>query len=153
MAKYSNRQILAAVLNKWAQPALRQLAGQRLSSLPFMANIEAKIKQTGWVSPMWNLGGEISPLVQGLSSSIVEPLLVKYLQGVPDDALPQLAHGIVNDAIKNGGLTLFEGTVEFEVEDLEELKKLLRYNLPIVEYSAYEVITEEPKPQGRESAE
>lgn len=153
MAKYSNRQILAAVLNKWAQPALRQLAGQRLSSLPFMANIEAKIKQTGWVSPMWNLGGEISPLVQGLSSSIVEPLLVKYLQGVPDDALPQLAHGIVNDAIKNGGLTLFEGAVEFEVEDLEELKMLLRYNLPIVEYSAYEVITEEPKPQGRESAE
>lgn len=153
MAKYSNRQILAAVLNKWAQPALRQLAGQRLSSLPFMANIEAKIKQTGWVSPMWNLGGEISPLVQGLSSSIVEPLLVKYLQGVPDDALPQLAHGIVNDAIKNGGLTLFEGMVEFEVEDLEELKMLLRYNLPIVEYSAYEVITEEPKPQGEESAE
>ena len=118
-----------------------------------MANVEAKIRQTGWVSPMWSLGAEISPLVQGLSSSIVEPLLVKYLQGVPDEALPQLAHGIVNDAIKNGGLTLFEGSVEFEVEDLEELKKLLRYNLPIVEYNGYEVITEEPKPQGEESAE
>ncbi len=153
MAKYSNRQILAAVLNKWAQPAIRQLAGQRLSSLPGVANVEAKIRQTGCVSPMWNLGSEISPLVQGLSSSIVEPLLVNYLQGVPDDALPQLAHNIVNDAIKNGGLTLFEGAVEFEVEDLEELKKLLRYNLPIAEYKGYEVITEEPKPQGEESAE
>ena len=102
---------------------------------------------------MWSLGDEISPLVQGLSSSIVEPLLIKYLQGVPDDALPQLAHNVVNDAIKNGGLTLFEGAVEFEIEDLEELKKLLRYNLPIVEHNSYEVITEEPNPQGEESAE
>lgn len=153
MAKYSNRQILAAVLNKWAQPAIRQLAGQRLSSLPGVANLEAKIRQTGWVSQMWRLGDEISPLVQGLSSSIVEPLLVKYLQGVPDEALPELAHNIVNDAIKNGGLTLFEGAVEFEVEDLEELKKLLRYNLPIAEHNSYEVITEEPNPQGEECAE
>ena len=153
MAKYSNRQILAAVLNKWAQPAIRQLAGQRLSSLPLMANIEAKIKSTGWVSQMWSLGGEISPLVQGLSSSILEPLIVKYLQGVPDEALPQLAHNVVNDAIKNGGLTLFEGAVELEIEDIEELKKLLRYNLPIVKHDAYEVITEEPMPQGDEDAE
>ena len=148
MAKYSNSQILAAVLNKWAQPAIRQLAGSRLSALPFMANIEAKVKSTGWVSPMWSLGGELSPLVQGLSSSIVEPLLARYLQGVPDDALPQMAHTIVDDAIKNGGLTLLEGAVELEVEDLEELKKLLRYNMPIAEYKGYEVITEEPTPQG-----
>ena len=153
MANYSNRQILAAVLNKWAQPAIRQLAGQRLSTLPLVANLESKIRQTGWVSQMWSLGDEISPLMQGLSSSIVEPLLIKYLQCVPDDALPQLAHNIVNDAIKNGGLTLFEGAVELEVEDLEELKKLLRYNLPIAEYKGYEVITEEPNPLGEESAE
>lgn len=141
MAKYSNRQILAAVLNKWAQPAIRQLAGQRLSSLPGVANIEAKIRQTGWVSPMWSLGNEISPLVQGLSSSIVEPMLVKYLQGVPDDALPQLAHNVVNNAIKNGGLKLFDGAVEFEVEDLEELRTLLRYNLPVSEHESYQVVT------------
>lgn len=153
MAKYSNRQILAAVLNRWAQPAIGQLAGQRLSSRPGVANVEAKIRQTGWVSPMWSLGDEISIFVRGLSNSIVEPLLVKYLQGVPDDVLPQLAHNIVNDAIKNGGLTLFEGAIEFDVEDLEELKKLLRYNLPIAEYKGYEVITEEPNPQGEESAE
>lgn len=153
MAKYSNRQILAAVLNKWAQPAIRQLAGQRLSTLPGVANVEAKIRQTGWVSPMWNMVGELSPFLQGLLSSIIEPLLVEYLQGVPDEALPQLAHNVVNDAIKNGGLTLFEGAVQFEVEDFEELKKLLRYNLPIAEYKGYEVITEEPKPQGEESAE
>ena len=140
---WSNRQILAAVLNKWVQPAISQLASGRLSKLPFVSNIEAKIKATGFVSPMWSLGGEIAPLFNGLSSSLVEPIIAKYLQGVPDEAIPQMAHNIVNDAIKNGGLNLFEGNVVFEVEDLEELRTLLRYNLPITEIETYQVKTEE----------
>ena len=140
---WSNRQILAAVLNKWVQPAITQIASGRLSKLPFVSNIEAKIKATGFVSPMWSLGGEIAPLFNGLSSSLVEPIIAKYLQGVPDEAIPQMAHNIVNDAIKNGGLNLFEGNVVFEVEDLEELRTLLRYNLPITEIETYQVKTEE----------
>lgn len=147
MAKYSNRQILAAVLNRWAQPAIQQLAGQRLGSLPFLANIEAKIKQTGWVSPMWKIGNELSPMIGGVSSALVEPMILRYLQGLPDEALPELAHNIVNDAIKNGGLSLFEGAIELDVEDLQELQMLLRYNLPIEERDHYEVRTE-PMPQG-----
>ena len=140
---WSNRQILAAVLNRWAQPAIAQITSGRLSKLPFVSNIEAKIKATGFVSPMWSLGGEIAPLFKGLSSSLVEPIIAKYLQGVPDEAIPQMAHNIVNDAIKNGGLNLFEGNVVFEVEDLEELRTLLRYNLPITEIETYQVKTEE----------
>ena len=143
---FTNRQILAAVLNKWVQPALTQIASGRLSKLPFIGNIEQKIKSMGWVSPMWSFGGEIAPLFKGLSSSLVEPLIAKYLGGVPDEAIPQMAHSIVNDAIKNGGLNLFEGNVVFEVEDLEELRTLLRYNLPITEGSSYQVITEETEP-------
>ncbi len=146
---FSNAQKLAAVLNKWAQPAIQGLIGSRLGQLPFMANIDAKLRSTGWVSPMWNLSKEISPLIDGLSSSLVEPMLAKYLQGIPDDSIPELAHKIVEDAIKNGGLSLFEGKVEFEPEDLEELKTLLRYNLPVEEKAnAYKVLTEEPIPQG-----
>lgn len=140
---FSNRQILAAVLNKWVQPAIAQIASGRLSRLPFVSNIEAKIKATGFVSPMWSMGSEIAPLFKGLSSSLVEPIIAKYLQGVPDEAIPQMAHNIVNDAIKNGGLNLFEGNVVFEVEDLEELRTLLRYNLPITEIETYQVKTEE----------
>ena len=57
-------------------------------------------------------------------------------------------------AIKNGGLSLFEGKVEFEPEDLEELKTLLKYNLPIKEAtSSYSVLTEEPTPQGEDADE
>ena len=143
---WSNRQILAAVLNRWVQPAITQIASGKLSKLPFIGNIESKIKAMGWVSPMWSFGGEIAPLFNGLSSSLVEPIIAKYLQGIPDEAIPQMAHAIVNDAIKNGGLNLFEGNVVFEVEDLEELRTLLRYNLPITENQTYQVKTEETEP-------
>ena len=143
---WSNRQILAAVLSKWVRPALQGLVGTRISKLPFIGNIEAKIKATGFVSPMWNMGSEIAPLFNGLSSSLIEPIIAQYLKGVPDEAIPQMAHAIVNDAIKNGGLNLFEGNVVFEVEDLEELRTLLRYNLPITENQTYQVKTEETEP-------
>lgn len=142
---YSNRQILSAVLTKWMQPVINQFAGSKIGSLPFIANIEAKLKSTGWVSPMWSLGNEIAPLVGGIGNKLIEPMIAQYLNGVPDDAIPSIAHQIVQDSIKNGGLKLFEGKVEFEVADLEELQKLLRYNLPIKEAQSYEVLTEEPK--------
>ena len=146
---YSNAQKLAAVLNKWAQPAIQGLLGTRLGPLPFIANIDAKLRSTGWVSPMWSISKEISPLLDGLSSSLVEPMLARYLQGIPDEAIPELAHKVVEDAIRNGGLSLFEGKVEFETDDLEELRTLLRYNLPVPEKTgSYEVLTEEPIPQG-----
>ena len=146
---YSNAQKLAAVLNKWAQPAIQGLLGTRLGQLPFIANIDAKLRSTGWVSPMWTISKEISPLLDGLSSSLVEPMLARYLQGIPDEAIPELAHKVVEDAIRNGGLSLFEGKVEFETDDLEELRTLLRYNLPVPEKTgSYEVLTEEPIPQG-----
>lgn len=146
---YSNAQKLAAVLNKWAQPAIHGLLGTRLGQLPFIANIDAKLRSTGWVSPMWSISKEISPLLDGLSSSLVEPMLARYLQGIPDEAIPELAHKVVEDAIRNGGLSLFEGKVEFETDDLEELRTLLRYNLPVPEKTgSYEVLTEEPIPQG-----
>lgn len=151
---YSNAQKLAAVLNKWAQPAIQELIGGNLSRMPFLASIETKIKSTGWVSPMWSIVKEISPVLDGVSSSLIEPFIAKYISGIPDESIPQLAHNVVDDAIKNGGLSLFEGKVEFEPEDLEELKTLLKYNLPIQESAAsYSVLTEEPTPQGEDADE
>lgn len=143
---YSNAQKLAAVLHKWAQPAIQGLIGSRIDSLPFLGNIQEKVRSMGWVSPQWSLGKEFSPFFKGVTSSMIEPLLTRYLSNIPDEAIPQLAHNFVNDAIGQGGLVLFEGNVEFELEDLKELQKYLMYNLPVSEYSGYEVITEEPKP-------
>lgn len=136
---HTNSEILSAVLVKWGQPVIESLAGTKLMQLPFLANIEAKIKSTGWVSPMWSLSKELSPVMGGLSKEIVALLLSNYLKGVPDEALPQLAHSIVNNAIEQGGLSLMEGNIVFEREDMEELAKLLRYNLPISEKEEYQV--------------
>ena len=140
---YTNRQILAAVLNKWMQPALAQLAGSKLMRLPFLANIEAKVKSTGWVSPMWSMANEVTPLLGGVVSQVIEPMIAEYLKGIPDQAIPKMAHQMVENAMKQGQLTLFEGNVVFELCDLEELHKLLKYNLPITENECYKVKTEE----------
>lgn len=148
MAGFSNREILSAVLVKWAQPAIQSLAGTKLMQLPMLANIEAKVRSTGWVSPMWKLGNEIAPLIGGISSRVIEPFISNYLQGVPDEAIPVVAHTIVENALKQGSISLLEDNVVFEREDLEELQRLLRYNLPIVEGKSYEVLEREPIPQG-----
>ena len=139
----TNARILSAVLNKWMQPAVRQLTSGRLDTMPFFASVSNKIRSTGWVSPQWSLGKELSPLLGDVAGVIVEPMLMRYLQGVPDEALPKIAHGIVDNAIKQGGLSLMENNVVFELEDLQELKKLLDWNLPISEDDVYNVITEE----------
>ena len=144
---FSNRQKLAAVLAKWGQPAIQGLIGSKINSLPLIANIEAKIKSTGFVSPMSSLGGDLSKLVMGgISAPLIEPFLNKALANVPDDMIPVLAHSFVENAIKNGSMVIFEGNIELEREDLEELQKLLRYNLPINPMDNYQVLTEEPTP-------
>lgn len=140
---FTNRQKLAAVLNKWLQPALAQLAGAKLMRLPLLANIEAKVKSTGWVSPMWSMANEVTPLLGGVVSQVVEPIIADYLKGIPDQAIPKMAHQMVENAMKQGQLSLFEGNVVFELCDLEELHKLLKYNLPIIEEECYHVKTEE----------
>lgn len=136
---HSNREILSAVLLKWGQPAIESIAGGKLMQLPFLANLEAKIKATGWVSPMWSMSKELAPLMGGISSQVITPLLANYLKDIPDEAIPRMAHSIVENAIKNGGISLMEGNVVFEEEDMVELQKLLRYNLPVTESEEYQV--------------
>lgn len=141
--EYTNAQILAAVLNKWLQPAVRQLAGQRLSSMPFFSSIENKVRSTGWVSPSWRLSDELAPVMQKITGTMLEPLIAGYLAKVPDESIPEMAHAVVDDAVANGGLSLFEGNLTFERADLEELKKLLDYNLPCKQRQRYSVVTED----------
>lgn len=134
---YTNAQILGAVLNTWLQPAVNQIIGQKMSSMPFLSGLENKIRSTGWVRPSWSLGAELAPLMSDAGSQIVEPFLVSYLSNVPDNALPQMAHSIVDKAIATGGLTLFDGNVSFTEQDMKDLKKLLDYNLPLKEEEHY----------------
>lgn len=138
---YTNSQILSAVLSRWLRPMVQQLAGQRLASIPLLSGIENKIRSTGWVRPSWSMAGELAPLMQNVTDVLLEPLLRGWLAKVPDEALPQLAHSLTDQAIANGGWSLFDGNVTFDKSDLQELKELLEYNLPLGASTRYEVKT------------
>jgi hypothetical protein len=142
---YTNAQILSAVINKWAQPLIKALLADKVQAIGFLQNIEAKVKSTGWVSPNWSLMQDLSPIMEGVTGSLVTPLLSKYLSMVDDASIPKMAHDIVDEALKQGKLNIMEGKIELDTEDLIELKNLLNYNLPIKEEQTYKVITEEPK--------
>lgn len=137
--QYSNSQILAAVLNKWLQPVALQFSQAKMSSFPFVQAIENKIKSTGWVNPNWSLTKELAPMIEPITNSIVQPMLNRYLSNVPDEAIPAMAHGIVDKAMEDGQLELMDGKIVFEKEDLQELKNLLNYNLPLPKENGYVV--------------
>jgi hypothetical protein len=54
----------------------------------------------------------------------------KYVSMVDDSMIPKLAHNFVDNAIDNTELSLFEGKIVFEEDDLKRLKRLLELNLP-----------------------
>ena len=127
---YRNADILSAVLNKWAQPLIGTFINSHVQSIPFVQGIQNKIRSMGWVSPNWSLFTELSPLMESVTGNIVAPMISKYVSQIDDASIPKMAHGIVDNAIKNGELSLFEGKVVFEESDLKQLKRLLELNLP-----------------------
>lgn len=126
----TNAKILGAVLNKWAQPLIGTFLSSHIQSVPFVQGIQNKIRSLGWTSPNWSIMNEISPLMESVTGNLVAPMIEKYLQGIDDSSIPKMVHSIVDDAIKNGELSLFEGKITFEQADLRQLKHLLNLNLP-----------------------
>lgn len=145
--QYSNAQILSAVLNKFLQPVVIQFASAKMNTLPFIQSLQNKFIASGWVSPNWNVAQELAPIIEPITSNLMEPFLKKYLSGVPDEAIPQIAHSFVDNAIANNGISLMEGRLVFDRNDMEELKKLLLYNLPIKQTEEYQVLLTPPKPK------
>ena len=142
---YSNSDILAAIINKFAQPIVVQFAQAKASTLPMVNMIENKVKSLGIVSQNWSMVNELSPMIEPITGSIVKPMIKQYLSQIPDDAIPAMAHGLVDKALENGGLSLMEGRLQFEKEDLIELKKMLDWNLPLVKEEEYQVVMSDSK--------
>lgn len=151
--QYTNSQILAAVLNRWLQPVVLQLSQAKMSSFPAFQMIENKVRQMGIVSPSWSLTQELAPMIEPITNSIVQPMLGKYLSSVPDESIPDMAHGIVDKALESGELKLMEGKLTFNKEDLTELKNLLNYNLPVDQTTDYVVKTSDTKKAEAQAAE
>lgn len=126
----TNARILGAVLNKWAQPLITTFVSGNIQSIPFVQGLQNKIRSMGWVSNQWTLMKEISPLMESVTGNLIAPIVERYLSNVSDESIPKMAHAIVDDALKKGGLVLMEGKIVFEEADLKQLKRLLELNLP-----------------------
>ena len=114
--------------------------------LYYMDSYDGKADEKGYEMVIAGPMGETYDAEDVHKAPLIEPFLNKALANVPDDMIPVLAHSFVENAIKNGSMVIFEGNIELEREDLEELQKLLRYNLPINPMDNYQVLTEEPTP-------
>lgn len=142
---YTNSQILSAVLSKFLQPLVQLYGGGWLSSLPAVKMLENKVKSIGIVSANWSFTKEAAPLIEGISGSVITPILNAQISKMDDAQVPVIAHSIVDSALKNGKLELFEGIVEIDESDLKELKRLLDINLPLTKVDAYVVKEVEAK--------
>ena len=137
--EYSNSQILAAVVSEWARTAISQIAAGNLMKLPMLQSLQATISSMGLVSGNYALQKDIEPLIQPVVNSLVTPMLARYFGQIPEESIPQMAHDVVDKIRYNGPLSILEGLVTFDEEDLDELAELLQKNLPVESVDHYQV--------------
>lgn len=137
--EYSNSQILAAVVSEWARPAISQIAAGNIMRLPMLQSLQTTIGSLGLVSGAYNLQKDIEPLIQPVVNSLITPMLSRYFGQIPEESIPQMAHDIVEKVRYNGPLSILEGVVTFDEEDLDELAELLQKNLPVESVDHYQV--------------
>lgn len=137
--EYSNSQILAAVVSEWARPAISQIAASKVMRLPMLQSLQASIGSLGLVSGEYNLQKDIEPLILPVVNSLITPVLARYFGQIPEESIPQMAHDIVEKVRYNGPLSVLEGVITFDEEDLDELADLLQKNLPVENAAPYQV--------------
>ena len=137
--EYKNSQILAAVVSEWARPAISQIAAGNLMRLPMLQSLQATISSLGIVSGSYALQKDIEPLIQPIVNSLITPMLARYFGQIPEESIPQMAHDIVEKMRNNGPVSMLEGMVTFDEEDITELSDLLDKNLPVGQTPGYQV--------------
>ena len=124
-------------MSEWARPAISQIAAGNLMKLPMLQSLQATISSMGLVSGTYALQKDIEPLIQPLVNSLVTPMLARYFGQIPEESIPQMAHDVVDKIRYNGPLSILEGLVTFDEDDLDELADLLQKNLPIEKTEGY----------------
>lgn len=149
----TNKEILTAVLIEWTKPVIPMLMGGKLSQMPVLNMFENWIKNLGIAPPSWSVMQDITPIIQGAAYNLITPFILPKMDKIPDEYIPQMAHGIVDSAIQNGELSLLGGNITFELKDLQELKKYLDCNLPYSQKEHYQVIRPEAAGQNEPQVE
>lgn len=124
----------------WARPAVTQLATQRLSSLPVMQNLQQSIMASGLVSQAYNISADLMPIMAPVINNLLQPYLEKQLAQLPDESIPALARDVLAEAEKKGSMSIMDGFLTLEAQDIQELRQLVEKNLPMAESQGYEVI-------------
>lgn len=137
---WTNAQKLAAVVSFWARPALTQLATSRLSSLPMMQSLQQSIVASGLVSQAYNISADLMPIMAPVINNLLQPYLERQLAQLPDESIPALARDVLAEAEKKGSMSIMDGFLTLEAQDIQELRQLVEKNLPMADRQGYEVI-------------
>lgn len=127
-------------MSHWARPALTQLATSRLSSLPMMQSLQQSIVASGLVSQAYNISADLMPIMAPVINNLLQPYLEKQLAQLPDESIPALARDVLAEAEKKGSMSIMDGFLTLEAQDIQELRQLVEKNLPMADRQGYEVI-------------
>ena len=106
----TNAQILTAVILKWGEPVIPVMMGNTLNGISAgMLPVEKLFKSIGLAGPGWQISNEINSLAAVGGTKLIRPFLEKFVSRIPDDMIPELAHGYVDSAIQKGKLSVIDG--------------------------------------------
>ena len=148
----TNAQILTAVLLKWGEPVIPALMSKTLAGISAtMLPVEKFLKSVGMVGGGWSMAGEINSLAAIGGTKVIRPYLERLVSKMPDELIPEIAHGYVNSAIEAGSLSILDNYFSFDRNDLVELKKYLDCNLPYQKPEEYVVKIPQAQPQTQDT--
>ena len=142
--KYSNSEILTAVLVRWAKPMVDGIIADRLGQFETVQTANEWVKKYFPVAANYSIVNDLSFLAVPATEMIIEPRIRNGIAklGIADSDIPEYASKLVASAIDeantNGSISLFN-TIEIEQSDLERLRNLLERNLPVTVSERYEV--------------
>lgn len=128
----TNAQIMAAIVNKVAQPIVMAYMNELLGTNAVVQMLENKVKSMGIVSPQWKIINELAPFGEVISGAMVVPFLSQLMDGV-EEQIPMLARDFIKTAREQGQISLLEGKILLDKYDIDLMERLIESNLPLAE--------------------
>lgn len=138
---FTNAEILTKILLKFIEPAYPKLTSGFIGQLGWVSNVENALKRIGIVNARWSFAEELSTGLGALGAeATLKPAIMQYLQKLPDEMIPEMAHSLVDRGLEIGHADLLDGYLRLDKSDLETLKKYLDCNLPVKKRAEYQIV-------------
>lgn len=105
-----------------------------------MQSLQQSIVASGLVSQAYNISADLMPIMAPVINNLLQPYLERQLAQLPDESIPALARDVLAEAEKKGSMSIMDGFLTLEAQDIQELRQLVEKNLPMAERQGYEVI-------------